>query len=79
MIAYRAVPYLVVLAPPAIVLLSILMGGCTMTRPVDELIDRAHFHSDPNSRAGEELIMELDRRAAREEIRRIMGSRSDDL
>ena len=55
------------------------MGGCTMTRPTNGLIDRAHFHSDPNSRAGEELIMELDRRAAREEIRRIMGSRSDDL
>ena len=73
MIAYRAVPYLVVLAPPAIVLLSVLVGGCTMTRPVDELIDQARFHSGPNSRAGEELIMELDRRAAREELRRIIG------
>jgi hypothetical protein len=44
-----------------------------MTRPVDELIDQARFHSGPNSRAGEELIMELDRRAAREELRRIIG------
>jgi hypothetical protein len=73
MIVYRAVPYLVVVAPPVIVLLSVLVGGCTMTRPVDELIDQARFHSSPNSRAGEELIMELDRRAAREELRRIIG------
>jgi hypothetical protein len=73
MIVYRAVPYLVVVAPPVIVLLSVLVGGCTMTRPVDELIDQARFHSGPNSRAGEELIMELDRRAAREELRRIIG------
>jgi hypothetical protein len=73
MIVYRAVPYLVVLAPPAIVLLSILMGGCTMTRPTNGLIARAQFHPDPNSRAGKELIMELDRRAAREEFRRIIG------
>jgi hypothetical protein len=63
----------VVVAPPVIVLLSVLVGGCTMTRPVDELIDQARFHSGPNSRAGEELIMELDRRAAREELRRIIG------
>jgi hypothetical protein len=73
MIVYRAVPYLVVVAPPVIVLLSVLVGGCTMTRPVDELIDQARFHSGPNSLAGEELIMELDRRAAREELRRIIG------
>jgi hypothetical protein len=72
-IVYRAVPYLVVVAPPVIVLLSVLVGGCTMTRPVDELIDQARFHSGPNSLAGEELIMELDRRAAREELRRIIG------
>jgi hypothetical protein len=72
-IVYRAVPYLVVVAPPVIVLLSVLVGGCTMTRPVDELIDQARFHSGPNSRAGGELIMELDRRAAREELRRIIG------
>jgi hypothetical protein len=45
MIVYRAVPYLVVVAPPVIVLLSVLVGGCTMTRPVDELIDQARFHS----------------------------------
>ena len=73
MIVYRAVPYLVVLAPPAIVLLSILTGGCTMTRPINGLIDRAQFDSDPNGRAGEGLIMEVDRRAAREELRRIIG------
>jgi hypothetical protein len=73
MIAYWAVPYLVVVAPPVIVLLSVLIGGCTMTRPANELIDRARFQSDPDSRAGEELVMELDRRAARQELRRIIG------
>jgi hypothetical protein len=36
MIGYRAVPYLLVAAPPAIVLLTILIGGCTMTRTADE-------------------------------------------
>jgi hypothetical protein len=73
MIAYWAVPYLVVVAPPVIVLLSVLIGGCTLTRPTNELIERARFHSDPDSRASKELVMELDRRAAREELRRIIG------
>jgi hypothetical protein len=73
MIVYRAVPYLVVLAPPAIVLLSVLMGGCTMTRPMNELVDRTRTHSGPDNRAGQELVMALDRRAARQELRRIIG------
>jgi hypothetical protein len=72
MIVYRAVPYLVVLAPPAIVLLSVLMG-CTISRPPNELADRARFHSGPDSRAGAKLVMELDRRAARQDLRRIIG------
>lgn len=70
MIAYRAVPYLVLAAPPAIVLLTILIGGCTMTRTADEPIDHAGFYSDPNSRAGNALAR--DRRATREALRRLI-------
>ena len=72
MIAYWAVPYLVVAAPPAIVLLTIRVGGCTMTRTANEPADRVRFYSDRESRAGDELIMELDRRAARAELRRLI-------
>ena len=72
MIAYWAVPYLVVAAPPAIVLLTILVGGCTMTRTASEPADRVRFYSDRESRAGDELIMELDRRAAGAELRRLI-------
>jgi hypothetical protein len=71
-IAYWAVPYLVVAAPPAIVLLTILIGGCTMTRTANEPVDRVRFYSDRESRGGEELIRELDRRAARAELRRLI-------
>ena len=72
MIAYWALPYLVVAAPPLIVLLTILIGGCTMTRTVDDPPDRARFYSEANSRAGDALARELDRRAAREELRRVI-------
>jgi hypothetical protein len=72
MIAYWAVPYLVVAAPPAIVLLTILIGGCTMTRTANEPADPVRFYSDRESRGGEELIRELDRRAARAELRRLI-------
>jgi hypothetical protein len=72
MIAYWAVPYLVVAAPPAIVLLTILVGGCTMARTANEPADRVRFYSDRESRAGDELIRELDRRAARAELRRLI-------
>jgi hypothetical protein len=72
MIGYRAVPYLVAAAPPIIVLLTVLIGGCTMTRTVEEPVAHARFYSEPNSRAGDTLARELDRRAAREELRRII-------
>ncbi|MGQ0684841.1 hypothetical protein [Bradyrhizobium sp.] len=72
MIAYWAVPYLVVAAPPAIVLLTILIGGCTMTRTADDRADRPRHYSDPASPAGKELTSELDRRAARAELRRLI-------
>ena len=72
MIVYWAVPYLVVAAPPVIVLLAVLLGGCTMTRTADEPPDRARFYSEPSSQAREQLTQELDRRAAREQMRRIV-------
>jgi len=71
-IVYRAVPYLLVAAPPTILLLAVLLGGCTMARSSEDTADRARFSSNPHSRAGEELTRELDRRAAREELRRVM-------
>jgi hypothetical protein len=73
MIVYYAVPFLLVAALPVIVLLSVLIGGCTMTTPTNELTERVQFQSEADGRAGEELRMELDRRAVREELRRIVG------
>lgn len=70
MIIYAAVPYLLAAAPPVIVLLSILLSGCTMTRPGSEAMDRVRFYSEADSRAGEELVRELDRRATRKDLRR---------
>lgn len=46
MIIYRAVPYLVIAAPPAILLFVILLGGCTMARTSDDTTARARFYSD---------------------------------
>jgi hypothetical protein len=43
-----------------------------MTRTANDPVDRVRFYSNPDSRAGDELIPELDRRAAREELRRIV-------
>ena len=72
MIVYSAVPYLLAGAPLVIVLLSILLGGCTMTRLDGEAVDRTRFYSEADSRAGEELVRELDRRAARAELQRAL-------
>jgi hypothetical protein len=71
MIVYRAVPYLVVAALPAIVLLSVLLGGCAARTTADP-VAHARFYADANSRAGRELISELDRRQARAELRRVI-------
>ncbi len=70
MILYWAMPYLLaaVAVPPIIVLLSILLGGCTMTRAGGEATDRIRFYSEADSRAGGELVRELDRCAARAEL-----------
>ncbi|HKU09578.1 MAG TPA: hypothetical protein VJR30_26225 [Bradyrhizobium sp.] len=73
MIAYWAVPYLVVAAPPAIVLLTIMIGGCTMTRTASDPVEQARLYSDPDSRAGDALVRELDRRAARDDLRRLIA------
>lgn len=70
MIIYAVVPYLLAAAPLVIVLLSILVGSCTMTRPGGEAMDRAQLYSEADSQAGVELARELDRRAAREDLRR---------
>jgi hypothetical protein len=69
LIAYAAVPYLLAAAPPIILLLSILLSSCTMTPPGGAM-DRSRFYSEADSRAGEELVGELDRRGAREGLQR---------
>ena len=69
---YRAVPYLLWAAPPAILLLTILVGGCTMTRTSEEPAAVARPYADANSPAGKELVSELDRRAMRQELRRLV-------
>jgi len=67
-ITYRAVAYLLFVAPPTIVLLAVLLGGCTMART--DTADRTRSYSDPRSRSADGLVMELDRRAARKELQR---------
>ena len=72
MTIYRAMPYLLVAVPPVVMLLTLLIAGCSMSRTAHDPIDTARFYSDPNSRSGEELTRELDRRAAREDMRRLV-------
>ena len=72
LIVYRVVPYLLVAAPPIIVLLSIMLGGCSATRMGGDRTGQAWFDSDPDSRAGEHLVDELERRETRAELRRII-------
>jgi len=71
-IIYRAVPFLLIAAPPAILLLAILtLGSCTVARTSEATMSRAGFSSDPDSHAGQELAKELDRRAVRAELQRV--------
>jgi hypothetical protein len=72
---YRAVPYLLWAAPPAILLLTILVGACTMTRTSDDSASLARPYADPNGSAGKTLVGELDRRAMRQELRRVVDER----
>jgi hypothetical protein len=71
-IVYRAVPYLLLAAPPAIFLLTVMLGSCTVARTPEAATGRALSYSDPDGRAGEALASELDRRAAREDLQRIV-------
>ena len=70
---YRAVPYLVAAAPPVILLLALMISGCTMTRTANDPVVSTGYYSDPDSRAGDALVRELDRRAAREDLRRLIN------
>ena len=72
MTIYRAMPYLLAAVPPVVMLLTILIAGCTMSRTAQEPIAPARYYADANSRAGEELTRELDRREAREDLRRLI-------
>ena len=72
MILYWVVPYLLVMAPLVIVLFSIMLGGCAMTRTAADEPAPPRFYADANSRTGEELVKELDRREVRAELRRII-------
>jgi hypothetical protein len=69
---YRAVPYLLWAAPPAILLLTILVGGCTMTRSSGDSAAVARPYADPDGPAGKQLVTELDRRAMRQELSRLI-------
>jgi hypothetical protein len=79
---YRAVPFMLLVAPLAIVLLAVLIGGCTMARTdqtrTDQArnggaADRARLYAEADSRAGDELVRELKRRATREDLQRAMA------
>ena len=66
---YRVVPYLLVAAPLVIVLLSVAIGGCT--RIGGDRAEQARL-SDPDNRAGKQLVNELERRDNRAALRRII-------
>ncbi len=68
---YRVVPYLLVAAPPLIVLLSVAIAGCTASRIGGDRTEQARF-SDPDSRAGEQLVNKLEWRENRAELQRII-------
>jgi hypothetical protein len=72
MILYWVVPYLLIAAPLVIVLFSVLLGGCAMTRTAGDQFTPARYYSDPNSGTGEELVKELERREIRGELQRII-------
>ena len=72
MILYWAIPYLLAAALPIIVILALLLGGCTMTRTVGDPTHEAQFYADPNRAAGEQLRKELERREAIAELQRIV-------
>ena len=72
LIVYWVVPYLLVAAPTIIVLLSVMVAGCTATRTDGDRSEQARFYSSPDGRAGEELVNELRRRDTRAELQRVI-------
>ena len=72
LIVYRVVPYLLVAAPPIIVLLSVMVAGCTATRTGSDRAEQAWFYSNPDNRTGEEMVDELKRRESRAELQHIL-------
>ena len=74
LIVYRVVPYLLVAAPPIIVLLSVMLEGRTATRIDGDRTEQARLISNPKSRAGEELVSEPERRETRAELQRIIDA-----
>jgi hypothetical protein len=71
-ILYGAVPYLLVAALPIIVLLAVMLGGCTMTRTAGEPAHEARFYADPDRAAGKQLKKELEQREASAELQRVV-------
>jgi hypothetical protein len=69
---YGVVPYLLVAAPPVIVLLSVMLGGCAVTNTTGGRAEQTPLHSDPDSRAGGELTKKLEQREVRAELQRII-------
>ena len=72
MILYWAIPYLLAAALPIIVVLALLLGGCTMTRTAGDPVHEARSYADPNRTTGAQLRKELERREARAELQRIV-------
>jgi hypothetical protein len=72
MILYGVVPYLLVAAPPVIVLLSVMLGGCAVMSTTGDRAEQTPLHSDPDSRAGGGLTKKLERREVSAEFQRII-------
>lgn len=72
LIVYGVVPYLLVAAPLLIVLLSVMLGGCTSTRTDSDWTERARFYSGTDSRVGKELASELKQRETRAVLQHVI-------
>ncbi|MDE2063943.1 MAG: hypothetical protein KGJ00_16195 [Bradyrhizobium sp.] len=69
---YRVVPYLLLAAPPIIVLLSAMLEGYTATRIDGDRAEQSRLHSERDNRAGEELVTESEWRETRAGLHRII-------
>ena len=70
---YRVVPYLLLAAPPVIMLLSAMLEGCAATRMDGDRTEQARLHSNSDRRAREELVTGLQRRETRAELLRLIN------